>query len=103
MRQYGTEADAVIALGRDDPTALRHLTAARESIEAEVVFAVEKEMAVQLPDIVFRRTGLGTLGHPGEACLRRCATIMASRLGWTDGEIDDQVQRTRTLFPLLDV
>ena len=103
VRQYGTEVDAVIALGRDDPTALRHLTAARESIEAEVVFAVEKEMAVQLPDIVFRRTGLGTLGYPGEACLRRCATLMASRLGWTDDEIDDQVQRTRTLFPLLDV
>ena len=102
VRQYGTETDAVIASGGDDPCALRRLAAARESIEAEVVFAVEQEMAVQLADVVFRRTGLGTLGYPGDPCLRRCATIMASRLGWTDGETDEQVRRTRALFPLLD-
>ena len=57
-------------------------------------------MARQLTDVVFRRTGLGTLGHPGDDCLRRCAAIMAPRLGWTDAVRDDQIRQVRAQFPI---
>ena len=82
VRHYGTETDAVISCAEEVQEPLRRLTPERESIAAEVVFAVDQEMAVALADVVFRRTGLGTLGYPGDACLQRCAEIMGKRLGW---------------------
>ena len=100
VRHYGTETDAVIATANGAPDRLRRLTPERESIEAEVAFAVEEEMAVTLPDVVFRRTGLGTLGNPGESCLRRCAEIMREHLGWSDTRMTEEMQRTRALFPV---
>lgn len=100
VRHYGTEIDAVIDGAAGDPHGSRRLAPARESIEAEIVFAVEHEMARQLTDVVFRRTGLGTLGHPGDDCLRRCAAIMAPRLGWTDAVRDDQIRQVRAQFPI---
>ena len=93
---YGTEADAVIA---SRPEGGR-LSPDRESLEAEVSFAVEHEMAVRLEDVVFRRTGLGTVGHPGLDCLRRCAGIIGVRLGWGPEEREAQVLRTERQFPI---
>ena len=102
VRHYGTETDAVITCAAGVPEPLRRLTPERESIVAEVVFAVDQEMAVALADVVFRRTGLGTLGYPGDVCLQRCAAIMGKRLGWSDARMSEEVQRTRALFPVRD-
>jgi glycerol-3-phosphate dehydrogenase len=58
-------------------------------------------MAVKLADVVFRRTGLGTLGHPGTDCLRTCAAILAEEQGWNAertqleiGEVEEAFRRT---------
>ncbi len=93
VHHYGTELDAVMQ-SVDGPDAAERLTPARESVVAEVVYAVEHEMARRLDDVVFRRTGLGTIGHPGQACLRRCAELMGRGLRWTAAVIDEEVRRT---------
>ena len=99
VHHYGTEVDAVVAVGSTgDDRLLTPLSADRESVGAEVRFAVDEEMAVTLSDVVFRRTGLGTLGDPGVECLRRCAEIMGACLGWSEARMRDEVQRTQTLF-----
>ena len=99
VRHYGTEIDAVVAAGAtSDDRLLTPLSPDRESVGAEVRFAVEKEMAVTLSDVVFRRTGLGTLGDPGVECLSRCAEIMGACLGWSEARMRHEVQQTRTLF-----
>ncbi|HAK54912.1 MAG TPA: hypothetical protein DCP38_05435 [Acidobacteria bacterium] len=98
IRHYGTEADAVVDAATGSPTGLAPLATTRPSLEAEVTFAVDREMAVTLDDVVFRRTGLGTIGHPGDACLRRCATLMADRLGWSADETDRQLRTTAGRF-----
>ena len=100
VRHYGSEADAVVASTAGSAAGLERLSPDRESIEAEVIFGVEREMALKLADVVFRRTGLGTLGHPGHRCLQRCAEVMAERLGWTETETQRQVQLTSSMFPL---
>ena len=99
-RHYGAEADDVLGAAGGDPSLLRRVAAHRETIGAEVVYAVEHEMARQLADVVFRRTGLGTLGHPGEPALERCAAIMAARLGWSDAQRAEQLRSTRDCFPV---
>ena len=99
VNHYGTETDAVVAKGSTDPQRLlTPLASERESVGAEVQFAVEEEMAVRLSDVVFRRTGLGTLGDPGVECLRRCAEIMGRCLGWSDATMNEEVQQTQSLF-----
>lgn len=94
-RSYGTELDVV--LGR---SATARLAPGSPCVEAEVAHAVEAEMAMRLDDVVFRRTGLGTVGHPGEPALRRCAGIIGARLGWSAERTADEVRQTACQFPV---
>jgi glycerol-3-phosphate dehydrogenase len=93
---YGREIDAVVAMG--GPAGLSRLARNRESIEAEVTYAARTEMAVRLDDAVFRRTGLGTLGHPGAPALWSTARAMARELAWDEARVAAEVQRTEKLF-----
>ncbi|MGE3845045.1 MAG: glycerol-3-phosphate dehydrogenase C-terminal domain-containing protein, partial [Vicinamibacterales bacterium] len=96
--QYGDDMAAVVTLGQNTPNGLALLADARHDIEATVRFAVRHEMAVTLPDVIFRRTGLGTIGHPGLGCLERCAQIMAEELGWPADRAASEVERTANAF-----
>ena len=101
VHHYGTETDAVVEKGSEGGVAvplLIPLAPERETLGAEVRFAVEEEMAVTLADVVFRRTGLGTIGDPGEKCLRGCAEIMGQYLGWSEARQQEEVQATQLLF-----
>ena len=100
LRHYGEEADKVLRAAASDPSLLRPVAAGRETIAAEVVYSVDHEMAAQLSDVVFRRTGLGMLGYPGDSCLERCAAIMADRLGWSEARRAEELRRTRSCFPV---
>jgi len=42
--------------------------------------------------VVMRRTGLGTLGDPGEAALRQVAGLMAGELGWDAARVESEVR-----------
>jgi glycerol-3-phosphate dehydrogenase len=69
-------------------------------LDAQVCHAIRAEMAVQLSDTVVRRTGLGSLGHPGKAPLERCARVMGRELGWTEREIQAQLQQVEAIYNL---
>jgi len=58
-------------------------------IAAQVVYAIREEMALTLKDIFLRRTGLGTLGDPGDGVINKVADLAAAELGW-DGDRKDQ-------------
>ncbi len=73
---------------------------ARETIEsqpfvdaAQVIHAVQSEMALTLADIALRRTPLAMLGPPAPGPLRRCADLAGELLGWDptrrEREIED--------------
>jgi glycerol-3-phosphate dehydrogenase len=95
---YGTEIDAVMSATAEGVRSDARLSAERESIEAEVLFAVTSETAQHLDDVVFRRTGLGTIGHPGAKCLARCAEIMARELEWSSQRTEEELRRTEALL-----
>ena len=67
-------------------------------LPAEVVYAVRHEMARRLADVVFRRTGLGTAGHPGDAALESCAALAASELGWNRAKTAAELDEVRARF-----
>jgi glycerol-3-phosphate dehydrogenase len=95
IRQYGTDVDAVLSRFRDDPAASERLATTRPNLVAEVTHAVDEEMAVCLEDVLYRRTGMGTIGDPGPECVQRCAEIMAQRLGWSANRRAAEIRSAR--------
>jgi glycerol-3-phosphate dehydrogenase len=91
-RNYGGRMGEVLHLATD-PTSTRPLAEGLQEIGAQVVHAVRAEMAVALEDVVFRRTGLGTLGNPGDRALAATARQMGALLGWGMAERIAQVDR----------
>ncbi|MBK7824553.1 glycerol-3-phosphate dehydrogenase/oxidase [Nannocystis sp.] len=92
-RNYGTRMGELLHIIDADPNLARPLAEGLPEIGAQVVHALRCEMAVALPDVVFRRTGLGTLGNPGEAALSGAARLMGGPLGWDRAERMRQVER----------
>jgi glycerol-3-phosphate dehydrogenase len=67
---------------------------------AEVLYGIEHEMAQKFTDIVFRRTDLGTAGHPGSASLWHCAKVMGAKLGWEQTRLQQEFDEVTALFPV---
>ncbi|NEP09154.1 MAG: glycerol-3-phosphate dehydrogenase/oxidase [Symploca sp. SIO2C1] len=61
-------------------------------LKAEVIHGVHEEMAKKLTDVVFRRTELGSAGHPGDEVLNICAQTMGAELGWSLPRIEQELQ-----------
>ena len=100
VQSYGADYPDVLALVEHDRDDGRRVAPARPTIRAMVRYAAREEMALRLADVVLRRTGLGTIGHPGEDCLRECAAIMAAELGWDARRVEAEIAAARTLFPI---
>lgn len=90
LDSYGTEHDAILRLAEGRPELLAPLPGS-DVIRAEVVHAVEEEMALSLADVVLRRTDLGSLEYPGREALEACASLMAERLNWDEGRIAREI------------
>ena len=91
-RNYGAQSDRLMKLASSDPTLLHSVSQALPDIAAQVVHAVREEMAMTLEDVVFRRTGLGTLGPLEASAIETVSTLMARELGWSEPERLKQVE-----------
>ncbi len=90
-RNYGAMAGDVLAHARSDAALLRTVSQRLPDIAAQIVHAVRAEMALTLEDVVFRRTGLGTLGPLEPSALSEVASLMARELGWSAQETQRQI------------
>jgi glycerol-3-phosphate dehydrogenase len=95
---YGRGYPAVLAHAENDPSLRAAIAAGRPELFAQIVHAVEHEMAQRLDDVVFRRTGIGTLGDPGDDVLTTVASLMAPALGWDDARREQEIARARARF-----
>ncbi len=91
---YGTRALELLRLIADRSDDADRLTDGVSTRSAEVRYAVRDEMAVRLADVVFRRTALGSVRHPGRAALEACAAIMAEELNWSSERVADEIAAT---------
>jgi glycerol-3-phosphate dehydrogenase len=83
VRNYGNDAGRVLSLAQREPR-LRRCFAGCHVTHAEAAYAVREEMALRMSDIVFRRTELGTAGHPGTPALLELQQLLKAELGWSD-------------------
>ena len=91
--QYGANVDKLFDAIERDPGLTRPLCDDRPNLEVEVHHAVKSEMAVRLEDVIYRRTGIGTIGFPGQACIDRCVGIMADLLAWDAARCTREIDR----------
>lgn len=79
---YGARHPEVLELVKQDASLGQRIREDRLEILAQVAFSIQKEMAATLCDILTRRTGIGTLGHPGDEALEKVSSLAARLLGW---------------------
>lgn len=99
---YGSEIDTVVKYLSGEKLFLSKLSPDRETFVGEINYAVENEMACTLSDMVFARTGLGTIGHPGADTLLRVAQIMAKKLNWSNEKMLAEIESIETQYSYLN-
>ena len=98
-RNYGSESSRILGYAAQRPELARTVAGSKEVLRAELVHGIREEMAQSLGDLVFRRTDLGTTGHPGRESLDDCAGIAAAELGWDDLRISRQLEAVERSYP----
>jgi glycerol-3-phosphate dehydrogenase len=88
VARHGTEAPGVVALG-GELDLLRPLVPGRPFLEAEVAWAVRRELALSVDDVLSRRLRLSPeLADRGAVVAPRVAEIMGGELGWDEARRD---------------
>jgi glycerol-3-phosphate dehydrogenase len=90
-KNYGTESRAVFDLARQEKN-LAEIISEDGQILASVAYAVQNESAKTLNDILFRRTGAGNIGHPGEGILKTIGFTAAKELGWDNMKLENELE-----------
>jgi glycerol-3-phosphate dehydrogenase len=94
--RYGTECAGIHNLGMKNRQLFDRLHPAHPAVEAEVLHAVRREMALTVEDVMVRRLHLyyETRDHGLRAAVR-VAELMAGELGWDGEQLRAEVTRYR--------
>lgn len=98
-RNYGLQCHTIFRLAMYDKSLMEVLTEDGE-ILAEVVYVIKREMAYTLSDILFRRTGIGTLGYPGDETFNKVVEIAKEYLNWNDEKTREEIDKVMGIFNL---
>lgn len=96
-KSYGREIDELMALSYTDPEFFIPLNDDGETL-GQVLYAVRHEMALCLSDILFRRTGIGLLGDPGDEIINKTADLAARELDWDEQRKSHEIKKVKQLF-----
>ena len=98
-RYYGRECSPVLELARQDRSLAEPMNEEGE-IFAQAVFAIRREMALTLKDLLVRRTGMGTLGNPGDGKILKLAELAAKELNWDETRKELEIKEAEKLFSI---
>ncbi|MBU6298859.1 MAG: FAD-dependent oxidoreductase, partial [Alphaproteobacteria bacterium] len=101
VRQYGRALPAVLRQGAERPGLLQPI-ATTGDIGAQVIHAVQEEMAQTLEDVILRRTGIGQLGAPSPAELETVSRLMAQQLDWNEARRQAEIEASRGVYRTAD-
>ena len=97
VESYGTAWRAVWALARRDPWLHGRVVSHLPVLRAEFAYAVGRELALTIADVLMRRTKLAfeTRGAALETAVADCAAVLAAALGWSAAEREEAVAEYR--------
>jgi glycerol-3-phosphate dehydrogenase len=94
VEAHGARWRDVSALTSNEPALARRIMRDLPYLLAEVVYAVDHEMAVTLGDILIRRLRLAyETGDHGRAACRVATAVLAGRLGWDNARARVEIAR----------
>jgi glycerol-3-phosphate dehydrogenase len=99
LYNYGTEYSRIIALMDEEPAWRQPLSDDTLVSPAELVYAIQAEMAQTLADLVLRRVPLGSASPPDEGVLLACAQLMARLLDWDNEIVEEETGRVWACYP----
>lgn len=94
---YGPQRSAVFALLDEDESLCARVVPDLPVIKAQIVHAARAEMALQLADIVLRRTPLYMSESLDTSTVRECAALAARELRWSRREVVSQIASVESL------
>ncbi|HUQ82127.1 MAG TPA: glycerol-3-phosphate dehydrogenase [Gemmatimonadaceae bacterium] len=94
VEAHGSRWREVSALTSDEPALARRIVRDLPYLLAEVVYAVEREMAVTLGDVLVRRLRIAyeSPDH-GRSAARVATAVLAGRLGWDNARARVEIER----------
>jgi glycerol-3-phosphate dehydrogenase len=84
---YGTKSQEIFQWLKNTPELRETICSHQPDIKAQLVYGVEKEMAVTLGDIFLRRTVIGQTGCQGLDCAPAAAATLARHLNWSEARV----------------
>ena len=93
LQRYGSHAEDILALIREDRALGEPLPGADDYLGAEVVYAVTHENARHIDDVLTRRTRISIESWDrGVSAAPAVAALMAPFLEWSDAQVDREVK-----------
>ncbi len=93
-RLYGSECAAIFNLVRERRALAQPLHPEHPAIEAEVMHATRRELAMRVDDVLVRRLHLYyETADQGRAAARRVAELMGEELGWDGQTVEREAGR----------
>ncbi len=96
VRVYGVKAEEVARIAASHEPLARPIAGERGTVAAEVLYAVRREAAETLTDILMRRTMIGLGRSVGIGPDRAAAGIATDWLGWDADRADREVEAFRS-------
>jgi glycerol-3-phosphate dehydrogenase len=94
VEAHGSRWREVSALTSDEPALARRIVRELPYLLAEVVYAVEREMAVTLADVLVRRLRIAYEARDhGRSAARVATAVLAGRLGWDNTRARVELER----------
>jgi glycerol-3-phosphate dehydrogenase len=94
VEAHGSKWHDVAAITAEEPALARRLVRDLPYLLAEVVYAVEHELAVTLADILVRRLRIAyEVADHGRGAARVATAILAGRLGWDNARAREEIAR----------
>jgi glycerol-3-phosphate dehydrogenase len=91
---YGSNFKTILSIALEDPKLAAPIPGTN-TLGAEIAHCCRHEQVVNLADIVFRRTELGTGNFPSHEAMAAAARIAGKELQWSEGDVEWQLRNTR--------
>ena len=100
---YGSEYQKLVDCMLRQPDLARRIAPPLPVTFAEVEHAIHHEMAVNLADVIGRRTELGSTGLPSMDTLQKCASLLSRELQWNSEHQEQEISSVIQTYPLKQV
>ncbi len=91
MRTYGRRMRDIVRISNRHQDFQKPICPHHTVIGAQVIFAIEQELAKTLMDVCVRRLRLDQMTCRGLDCVHKIANLMSGRLQWTSAKKDSEI------------